>query len=443
MKGLSFTYLSNSLKIGHPMEDDMVVQYLRQKTRKVKKTYHDFDLKILSVILVSALGYFVDIYDLLLFSVVRQKSLQDMGIAAEQSLSAGIYLLNCQVAGLLIGGILWGIYADKKGRLSVLFGSIILYSVANFLNAFVMTLDQYAALRFVAGLGLAGELGAGITLVSEAMSPQKRGIGTMLVAALGLLGAVFAGYIGLHYEWRTAFVIGGLMGFALLILRIGVFESGLFEKLKDKHVKRGDFFQLFRSWKIFAKYMRCILVGLPAYFVIGILITGAPEFGKELGLATTPSAAVAVMLSYIGLSLGDVTCSALSQLLQKRRQAIATFQVLFLITATVFLYAPIVTIEGFYLRCFLVGFGLGAWALFVTNASEQFGTNLRGTVTTTVPNFIRGSFILISFSFTHLKPYLGLIHAASVVGGATLIIAAFALYYSDETFGRDLDFIEK
>ena len=277
-------------------------------------------LLIVSALVVSSLGYFVDLYDLLLFSVIRSKSLESLGIAEKDLLSVGLNLMNWMLAGMLIGGILWGVIADKKGRLKVLFGSIIIYSLANFANAYITTIEQYKIFRFITGFGLAGELGAGITLVCEIMKPKQRGYGTMLIATVGTLGAILASYIGQNFEWRTAYIIGGALGFFLLILRVSVFESGLFKKsLEEKNVQRGNFFQLFTSWKLFVKYFKAVFVGLPIFFVIGVMITATPEFGIAFGMTEIPTAGTAVMITYICISLADILCSSLSQIFKSRK----------------------------------------------------------------------------------------------------------------------------
>ncbi len=398
--------------------------------------------RIALLVLAAALGYFVDVYDLLLFSVVRNASLKTLGVPDAESLTVGLRLLNIQMAGLLLGGFLWGMIGDKRGRLSVLFGSIVLYSIANFVNAFVTTIGQYEVCRFFAGIGLAGELGAGVALVSEIMSAHMRGIGTMVIAAVGLLGAVMAGIIGQTFAWQTAFMIGGVMGFVLLFLRIGAYESGLFAKVKSLGVSRGNLGKLFwpptRLWK----FILCILIALPAWYCIGILITGAPEFGTTLGLTQAPSAGTAVLVCYVALSVGDVACSGLSQLLRSRKLAFGIFHVISLLSIVIFLFLPPVTLFGFYARCALVGFGVGYWALFVTNAAEQFGTNLRASATTTVPNLVRGSLVLITAVFSALKPGYGLIGSAAIVGIGTVLIAFGSLFFTRERFGADLDFVE-
>lgn len=404
--------------------------------------HSDRSFRTILLIVIAALGYFVDIYDLLLFSVIRKPSLVALGVPDDQSLSVGLHLLNVQMIGLLIGGFLWGVLGDKKGRLSVLFGSIVLYSLANFGNAFVHSIDQYAFVRFIAGIGLAGELGAGIAIVSETMSAHMRGIGTMFVAAVGLLGAVAASLVGAHFDWRTAFIIGGVLGFLLLLLRIGAFESGLYVQMTSEKVHRGNLLQLLSPFKRFSRFLKCILIALPAWYVIGILVTGAPEFGKALGVSTVPVAGTAVMISYIALSIGDVACSVLSQILRSRKIAIGVFHIFTLFSVLLYLYVPPATLTGFYVRCALIGFGVGFWSLFVMNASEQFGTNLRATVTTAVPNLVRGSLVPISFIFISLKPSIGIIHSAGLVGIVTIVIAFIALLLTEERFGHSLDFME-
>jgi MFS transporter, putative metabolite:H+ symporter len=394
-------------------------------------------------VIVAALGYFVDIYDLLLFSIVRKPSLASMGVAEADLLSQGEFLLQVQMTGLLVGGLIWGIMGDKRGRLSVLFGSILLYSLANIANGFVTTVDQYAVLRFIAGIGLAGELGAGITLVSESLPPRLRGYGTTLVAAVGLLGAVLANFIAKHFDWQIAYFIGGGLGLLLLIARVSVFESGIFLKVKESSVQRGNFFQLFNQKERFIKFMGCIFIALPIWFVIGILITFSPEFAKALGVEGVISAGDAVMYSYLGLAAGDMVSGLISQAWRSRKKVVSTFIFLTMIFVGWYLFSPYKSVDSFYVNCFLLGFGVGYWALFVTIAAEQFGTNLRSTVTTSVPNFIRGTVVPLTLAFKFLRPELGIVNGALVVGIGTVIIAIFALRLIDETFARDLNFVEK
>lgn len=273
------------------------------------------------LVLVAALGYFVDIYDLLLFLIIKNKSLASLGVPTDKLTQTGLSLMNWQMAGLLTGGILWGIIGDKKGRLSVLFGSILLYSLANIANGFATSIPVYAALRFIAGIGLAGELGAGITLVSESMSKEKRGYGTMLVAGIGLMGAVAAYIVGDLFEWRTAFFVGGGLGVILLLMRIGVFESGLFENMLKKDVSKGNFLMLFHK-KRFFKYLNCILIAVPVWFVVGILVGIAPDFGKALDAKDLLDNGKGVMFTYIGISLGDFLTGTLSQVFKTRKKIV-------------------------------------------------------------------------------------------------------------------------
>jgi MFS transporter, putative metabolite:H+ symporter len=393
-------------------------------------------------VIVAALGYFVDIYDLLLFSVVRIPSLRSMGVPEDQMLTQGEFLIRVQMAGLLIGGIIWGIMGDKRGRLSVLFGSILLYSLANIANGFAVTVDQYALLRFIAGIGLAGELGAGITLVSESLPTNLRGYGTTLVATVGLMGAVLANYISKIFDWQIAYFIGGGLGLILLVARVSVFESGIFLKLKEQGVQRGNFFQLFTKKERLVKFIGCILIGLPIWYVIGILITFSPEFAKAMNISGV-IAGDAVMFSYLGLASGDMASGVISQIIRSRKKTVFTFIVLTLLFVVAFLYLPIQSAALFYVCTFLLGFGVGYWALFVTIAAEQFGTNLRSTVATTVPNFIRGTVIPLTIAFKYFRESLGVIGGAMLVGIITIVIAFWALRLIDETFGRDLNYVEK
>jgi MFS family permease len=335
------------------------------------------------LVLVAALGYFVDIYDLLIFAIVRVQSLADIGVKAEDSRHTGEFIMNIQMGGLLIGGILWGIIGDKFGRIRVLFGSILLYSVANVINGFVQDVNTYALIRFIAGIGLAGELGAGITLVSETMSKEKRGYGTMMVAVIGLFGAVAANLVHHYFAWRTAYFVGGGLGFVLLLLRAGTFESGMYKHVKDSTVAKGSFRLLFSDSKRFWKYIYCILIGIPLWFVVGILIAQSPEFGKAIGASGTLDAGAGIMYSYIGISLGDIVAGLLAQWTKSRRFTILVFLLASLATVIYYLNSKGISPQQFNWLAFIMGLGVGYWATFVTIASEQFGTNIRATVTTT------------------------------------------------------------
>ena len=393
-------------------------------------------------VLVAALGYFVDIYDLILFLIVRIKSLKDLEVPGDKLLDTGVLLLNTQMIGMLIGGILWGILGDKRGRLSVLFGSIFLYSAANIANGLVESVSQYAVMRFVAGVGLAGELGAGITLVSEVMSREARGYGTTVVASVGVLGAVVAALVGDSFSWRVAYFVGGVLGIGLLLLRIGLFESGMFEQARRSEVVRGNFFSLFTKAERLRRYVAVIFIGMPIWFVISILIGLSPELAAEMGMKPGPQAGQAVMLAYIGLSIGDFASGSLSQLLRSRKKVIAMFMGLTVVCIVAYFTVASASLVAFYACCLALGVAVGYWAVFVTVASEQFGTNIRATATTTVPNFVRGAVVGVTTAFSALKGPLGVIYAAIVVGAVTLIVAAVSLRALDETFGKDLDFVE-
>ncbi|QKJ29950.1 MFS transporter [Mucilaginibacter mali] len=394
------------------------------------------------LVLVASLGYFVDIYDLLIFSIVRVKSLTDIGVAPADLKAQGTFIINVQMFGLLLGGILWGIVGDKLGRIKVLFGSILLYSIANFVNGFVTDVNMYATIRFFAGVGLAGELGAGITLVSETMSKEKRGYGTMIVAVVGLFGAVLANIIAKHFGWQKAYFVGGGLGIVLLLLRVGTFESGMFKNAEKSDVKRGDFFSLFTNGKRFLKYLYCILIGAPLWYVVGVLVTLSPEFGKALGAKDVLNAGDGVLYTYIGISVGDLFAGILAQITKSRRLTMMIFLLLSVVTAVIYLSSQGVTAGQFTWICFFMGCSVGYWATFVTIASEQFGTNLRATVTTTVPNFVRGSLIPINGIFAFFSAKYGMINSGYIVMILLTIIALFSLSQLKETFGKDLNYVE-
>ncbi|HVE62123.1 MAG TPA: MFS transporter [Chitinophagaceae bacterium] len=402
------------------------------------------------VIIVAALGYFVDIYDLLLFSIVREPSLAGIGVNvtdAKAMIAASTKIINWQMIGLLIGGILWGILGDKKGRLSVLFGSILIYSVANFITGYVQTVDQYAYARFAAGIGLAGELGAGITLVSELLPKNKRGIGTSMVAGIGLFGAVFA-YFTYKFtdDWRLCYKIGGVLGIGLLVLRIGVAESGMYNAVKNKKVSRGNFFMFFNNAHRFRKYILAILIGLPTWYVIGILVNLSNRFAASLYGTTALESGRAIMYAYVGIAIGDILIGFVSQYFKSRKKALYIFYGLSIISVILF-FSPLNNNDNsMYAICTAMGFSTGFWAIFVTMGAEQFGTNLRATAATTIPNMVRGSLPLINLLFVNAFQNTwgwSLIKSGIVTGVIVIVITLISAYFTEETFHKDLDYVEE
>lgn len=397
---------------------------------------------VVFLIIVASLDYFVDIYDLVIFSIVRIQSFHDIGIPEASMRKYGEYVLNMQMGGLLLGGVLWGVIGDKFGRVKVLFGSILLYSLANIANGFVNEIHSYAIIRFIAGVGLAGELGAGITLVSESMHKDKRGYGTMIIAGVGVLGAILAFYVAEYFSWRNAYFVGGGIGLILLILRVGTFESGLYNNTVDKKVEKGKLSMLFNSKERFLRYLYCLLIGLPIWFVVGIFVTQAPEFGKALGATDMLSAGKGIMFTYIGISLGDIFAGLLAQITKSRRLVVFIFQLGIIATSVWFLSSKGLTEQQFHWIAFFMGLAVGYWATFVTIASEQFGINLRATVATTAPNFVRGALIPSTFLFEVFVSRYGIITSGYIMIFLLTFIAIFALSKLKESFNRDLNYLE-
>ncbi|MDG1186550.1 MAG: MFS transporter [Schleiferiaceae bacterium] len=392
------------------------------------------------IIWVAALGYFVDIYDLLLFSIIRIPSLTDLGVADLSEV--GMLILNTQMFGLLLGGILWGVLGDKLGRTKVLFYSIALYSLGNIANGFVTNGTQYAWIRFFAGIGLAGELGAGITLVSELLPKEKRGIGTSLVAGVGLTGAVLAFFIAQWFDWRTCYFIGGGLGLLLLFVRLSVFESGLYKSLaSNSKVSKGNFLMLFATKERFMRYLRSILIGLPTWFVVGILISFSPEFARQLGITESIDPGIGIMVSYSAIAVGDVAIGLLSQRLQSRKQAMHVFYAITMVGMLVFFTSS--SALQLYISTGIMGFGTGFWAVFVTIGAENFGTNLRATAATSIPNMVRGSLNGITALFLALNAKFTYVNAGIATAVVVMLITYWAISGLQETFGRDLDFYEE
>jgi MFS transporter, putative metabolite:H+ symporter len=394
-------------------------------------------------VIVGALGYFVDVYDLILFSILRIPSLKDLGFSGDLLVSHGILLLNLQMLGMLAGGIAFGILGDRLGRVVLLFGSILLYSVANIANGFVHSIEAYAVWRFIAGFGLAGELGGGITLVTEILPKESRGYGTTIVTTVGVFGAVIGGLIAQKVEWRHAYFIGGGLGLLLLVARMSVAESGLFKQVRARDtVVRGNFLSLFTSGKRFVKYLCCILIGLPTWLVIGILVTFSPEISRALGIQGEIKVAQGVAFAYIGITFGGFASGSLSQWLGSRKKIVFAFLIFTAAAIAAYFLAEGQSDGTFYFIILMLGFGVGYWTVFVTIAAEQFGTNIRATVATTVPNFIRGATVPLTLAFNYLKPYVGITRSAAIISFACIVIALLALYGLEETHGKELDYIE-
>ena len=400
-------------------------------------------------VIVAALGYFVDIYDLLLFTIVREPSLRDLGVSMQDGkavLAASTKVINWQMFGLLIGGIIWGVMGDKKGRLSVLFGSIILYSIANFITGFVENTDQYAYARFAAGIGLAGELGAGITLVSELLPKTKRGIGTSLVAGIGLFGAVIA-YFTFRFtdDWRLCYKIGGGLGVALLFLRISVAESGMFKQVKQQTVSRGNFLMFFTNRTRFKKYILAILIGLPTWYVIGILVNYSNRFASAFYGDNKIESGRAIMYAYAAIAVGDILVGLVSQYFKSRKKALYLFYVIAILSGILFFSGIIHSDKAMYTVCALLGFSTGFWAIFVTMGAEQFGTNLRATAATTIPNMVRGALPLVNMMFLDLfqKNWgWNIVKSGIITGIIVMAITLVAAYFTEETFHKDLNYVE-
>lgn len=397
----------------------------------------------------AALGYFVDMYDLLLFSIVRESSLAGVGVSLlnkEAVVAASAFVINWQMLGLLLGGILWGIMGDKKGRLSVLLGSITLYSIATFASAFVHTLDQYALARFISGIGLAGELGAGITLISEILPKNKRGLGTTLVASLGVLGTT-AAYLTfkLTQDWRLCYKIGGVLGVLLLFLRFSVFESGLFEKTKTTQAIRGNFWMFFTNRLRFKKYITAVLIGMPIWYMVGILINFSNRFAKEFYPNSAVESGKAIMLSYVFGALGGLLIGHISQYFKSRKKAYTLYLLIGVIGIFLYFSNWNHSDERMYFICSLIGFSNGIWALLATIWAEQFGTNIRATAATSIPNMVRATLPLMNLLFVDLfqhQWHWDLIKSGYITGWVIMLLSFVAFYHVEETYDKDLDYIE-
>ena len=414
-----------------------------------------------ATVIVAALGYFVDIFDLVLFGMVRESSLKSIGVIEPELLTNyGLMLDNWQMGGMLLGGIFWGILGDKRGRLTVLFGSIITYSIANIGNGLVESVEWYSFFRFIAGFGLAGELGAGITLVNEVMTKEKRGIATAFVAATGIFGAVVGGFLVGGIEsitkslnitsfesWRIAYFVGGGMGIILLVLRISVVESSIYNSVKHEKSSLGNISILFKNKELRLRYISIIIIGFPIWYLVQLYAKYSPELVSAVGLKlSNPEATArhAIMIIYLGLTVGDLASGLISNYLQSRKKALRLFLLLVLGGLMLFWTAGIYSEFMFFLSIGIIGFAAGYWAIFMSTAAESFGTNIRSTVTNTAPNFVRGSVIIINGMFFLLGSYFGLgtVIANLVIGLLIMVLAFWALRNLKETFHSDLDYME-
>lgn len=400
--------------------------------------------KLWLAVAVSALGYFVDVYDIILFSVIRVPSLKALGLSDELITTTGLRLINIQLIGMLIGGLLWGILGDKRGRLSILFGSIILYSSANLANAFVTNVEQYAVLRLLAGIGLAGELGAGITLVAELMSKEKRGIGTTIITTAGVFGGICGGLVGNLLSWQMAYILGGCAGFALLLMRLGLVESLMYSSVKQQaFIQKGNLYLFIKSPDLFKKYLCCLLVGVPFWIFVGLFMALAPEIGRALDVQGTITAGWAILFFNVGLGVGDMSSGLLSQWFGSRKKIVFSFLILACIFTLIFLSLPSVSPKIFYGFCSILGFCLGYWAVFLIMATEQFGTNIRATVAVSLPNFVRAMVVPFSLLLGVIKPEYGLLCSLGLIAIAGMVMAIGALFFLQETFAKSLDFVEE
>jgi putative MFS transporter len=399
-------------------------------------------------VIISALGYFVDVFDALLFGFVRIRSLTDLGYSGEALTNVGINIQNWQMTGMVVGGLLSGVLGDRFGRVRVLYLSVFLYSIASILSGLVQSGADYAVYRFIAGVGLAGELGAGVTLVAEVLPRDKRGLGAAIVAAFGLSGAIAAGFIDrLLPDWRHCYFFGGGLGLALLVLRLSVAESGIFRRIRSQAgVRRGRLADLFNNRDRFGRFARSTLAGCTTWFGMGVLTLLAPEFGAARGLSGPVHPGSAIIWFHVGIVLGDVASGLLSQLWRSRLRVMRAFLALQAVLAAWYLFGPVRTPDHFYALHFGLGFAGGFWAVFVTNAAEQFGTNLRATVATAAPSLVRGLLVPIAWAFKTLKaPAVtgSAVTAAGIVGVVCFALAFWALAGLREGFGRSLEFTEE
>ena len=397
---------------------------------------------LVATLIVSALGYFVDVYDIVLFSVLRVPSLIDLGVSPEAVTQLGTELLRIQMWGILLGAFVWGVLGDKKGRTFVILGSILIYSIATLLNGLVQSVEQYRILRFIAGFGLAGELGAAITLVAEITPQAKRGYGTMAIAALGAAGAITAAWVGSVFPWRIVYISGGFAGLLLLLLRAQMKESTLFREILGREIPRGSLPFFIKSPKRVLRYLCCIVVGMPVWYAIGIHMTFAPELAQSLGVLDPITAGKAIFYYYLGFIFGDVSSCFLSQIFQSRKKIIGLFLFFSLVFVSFTHVWTDLSVSQFYGICLLIGFGSGYWVLMATMTSEQFGTNFRSTATTSAPQMLRATVIPMTLLLDLFRQSFPFSKSALFLGLGIFLLAGLSLIPLKETFNTHLDFLE-
>jgi len=391
----------------------------------------------------AALGYFVDLYDIVIFGVVRVVSLNDLGITGADNTSWGIHLLNLQMTGMLIGGVLWGVLGDIVGRRAALLATIGIYSLANVANGFVTSVEQYAVLRFIAGVGLAGELGMGVTLVAELMPARYRGYGTTVIAFLGLLGALAASYVGVLLPWRLAYFAGGGMGLLVMALRwYGLRESAMFAARRAQAQHQGDVRLLFKSLPTFGKFLAVIAVGVPIWYISALFVNLAPEYGRALKLTAPLSVAEALRWQAIGLAIGSAATGLLSEWLHSRKRVLYGCFAALIGLVGLLLSLDGASVTAYCVVMFAIGLGQGYWTVFITTSAEQFGTNIRATVATSVPNFVRAMIVPITLSLKAIWDATGLVGGTLLIGALVFGVALAALWSLPETWGKNLDYTE-
>jgi putative MFS transporter len=398
---------------------------------------------IFLVLFVASFGYFVDVYDLWVFAAVRVASLKDLGVPTAEIMPTGILLLNLQMGGMLLGGILFGVLGDRMGRTRVMFFSILTYSLATLANAFVPNVETYAVLRFLSGIGLAGELGLGATLISEILPKEKRGLGVGVLVGFGVMGPMAAGLAAQAFDWKTCYLIGGILGLALLALRVRVAESPIFQEAEKTATRQGDLRLMFESPTRLWRFLGCVALGLPTWLVFGILITFSEEI---LGSLSLPALAAPILLVYcnIAMPIGNFVTIGVSQYFKNRRWVMAGFT-LFALVGVMALFLLPRPLSPFEVKIvyMVITFAAGSWVLMAVIAAESFGTNLRATAATAVPNFARASVIPMTLGLQALKPHMPLGDAVMILMGLCFILPLIALWRLKETFGKPLNYFEK
>jgi MFS transporter, putative metabolite:H+ symporter len=381
-------------------------------------------------------GYFIDIFDLVLFSTLRISSFEELKITDPTYWT--VVFFNLQMTGILVGGIFWGKMADIKGRSWSFMGTILVFSIANIINGLTSSLTVYGICRFIAGFGLAGEMGSGIALICEKVPDEKRSLYLGFVSSLGCIGAVLSGWLGDIVYWRYLFIGSGFAGILLTLLRKNLLEPDLFRKTATLNIPRGQWKTLFQSPPDLIRFILLIFLGIPMWYIIGILWSFSTEMTSTIGLNIFTSGQ-AILWGYVGVWMGDMLMPFVSQFLKSRIFTIQICLIMMLLGVIYLFQFQPHSLLSFQLTHIFLGFTIGYWAVYATLCGESFGTNIRALTSTSLPSLIRFSSIPMMIIYQYGRDENEL-NIALGMGLTVLCISMITTYFIKDTFQKDIDF---